>query len=1402
MTTGSDPAPTTGLTFLSWVRTGLSSGVTASGAGGSPLDTAPPAVVQVGVAVTVSNPDNPGDANPADTANVTMQARLHAPGDVTGLDPLQIIRTYPTANATNVNPDSFPLIEFARPDLPWMLSPTGPQTNTPTDGDKRNGLLPWLCLVVVPEPPATLTPQPGRLATLVVTDRELPDLRQAWLWAHAQVLTTTADSTAQAIQDIIAKTPERALSRVISPRRLRPDTSYVACLVPTFDAGRDTGLGQTPGTAPATLNHAWEHAPTPADVTLPIYYSWRFTTGLEEDFRSLVERLKPYPHGGLGIRPLDIGHAGSGMPTPPTGQTWQINLEGALVSADITPGQWVDTSVASAIQTALAQRLDGDPDAFTPPTYGATHASFRGHLAAGEGAPWLRGLNLDPRYRVAASLGADLIRANQQALMLSAWDQSGQLRSANQVLRQGQLAREANTRVYQRTVASLGDDRLLQLTTGVHDQIAAPNANAPLTGGAPIGAAEQASQGQTVAHVTGPNAALTAALGVAFKRATRPTGPLAKRLPPVATGVPAVAGGDIAARFPLAAATGLTTLSGLLTNIASGGIEAAPPLAAVTGLATLSKLSEGRVTLGGLTSQRVTTPRLSWETGVPARASTLTPAVGAAPRDLLLQLGYLADLWVLSNAGSDRGSTIGSALDWDGHSLFDWRPFPFRGRLESTLSALGPLDHPGTTYHLYLSNSNWPDSAQGGAMTLIHWDVPDNSPAPAVVTVTLTASIEDLGGGSGGMGPHSYQYRIDVDLAERGDLPPGVAAADRPVSWYGVSLLSTSWSLPPYGHPVDYPPLPPLRMRAAVASADLTGTGAPSHVVAWSGFPPLSSSLEVRVLLATTWPKPIAASAEGVGDVQSAAVANGRLFLLADRTLLSLPIDMAWSSDVTKPTPVSCTTMTWWDMVQPKEWTSAAIVAANFTGSDRADLLIFFTVPVTEAEGAPAYRGVYRIAYELDDSGKPAYVGLEIEAHATVDGSSPILLLGPIDSKAAMTRQVTAQRFRAAAGVVQTRLSRVIPLSADVASPAPQPVITKPLADAVRAAIDPRVTVPVSVTKRLSIGPTNAPVPLDASVGDRLQPLNFTPSFPQPFYETVRQSALERLMPGIGAFPDEKLAVLSSDQQTVEAILIGANHELSRVMLWNRVPAVRTGTFFQRFWDTRDAGGAPLADIDPIADWSSASALGAHTPGAHAVTADAVLLIRGEVVRRFPHATIYAAPAKAVASGNGPASRTIDLSQRINPVFSGMLGPDILLVGFPFSADTARGTADGLGRYIVFQEHPMGRRFGLNLPPVEPPDTYGTPLTTRWRDLGWSQVVKNVDEYNALTYLDASAASPLAGLSLADSVVAGPPPLPQPQHLWGFSAAHMAHITLRPPVLIVIHAADLLSPTAAAGGAS
>ena len=160
--------------------------------------------------------------------------RLRGPADVVGIDRHQVVRTDPRPNTSDFEPNCFPSIEFDRADFPWLFTPARANTN--------GQLRPWLCLVVVRQqdgvqlmsvPDAPL-PQ-LRIAAPAKPFLELPDLKDCWAWAHGQA---AADSTVDpnAVGAALNGAPHLSLSRLVCPRLLTPNTDYLACVVPTFDA--------------------------------------------------------------------------------------------------------------------------------------------------------------------------------------------------------------------------------------------------------------------------------------------------------------------------------------------------------------------------------------------------------------------------------------------------------------------------------------------------------------------------------------------------------------------------------------------------------------------------------------------------------------------------------------------------------------------------------------------------------------------------------------------------------------------------------------------------------------------------------------------------------------------------------------------------------------------------------------------------------------------------------------------------------------------------------------------------------------------------------------------------------------------------------------------------------------
>ena len=113
---------------------------------------------------------------------------------------------------------------------------------------------------------------------------------------------------------------------------MKPTTQYLACLVPAFDAGRKAGLEMEVTAADQdSLRPAWES--TQAQVRLPVYYHWEFSTGSGGDFESLAARLvgRPVPPG-IGQRPLRVENQPYGLP-----DLGVVVLEGALRSTEPPP---------------------------------------------------------------------------------------------------------------------------------------------------------------------------------------------------------------------------------------------------------------------------------------------------------------------------------------------------------------------------------------------------------------------------------------------------------------------------------------------------------------------------------------------------------------------------------------------------------------------------------------------------------------------------------------------------------------------------------------------------------------------------------------------------------------------------------------------------------------------------------------------------------------------------------------------------------------------------------------------------------------------------------------------------------------------------------------------------------
>ncbi len=458
------------------------------------------------------------------SATVQQVVALYGPADVTGVDPDQVVRFEPSDRARAFEPNYFPFIEFDRPDFPWLF--------TPARAGAQSRLRPWLALVVIRvQDGVQLRPGEGARAPVLTIQPpatpgdELPDLAESHFWAHAQV----TGAAPAGLKQVIDSDPARTLSRLVCPRHLRPNTEYLACVVPAFEAGRLAGLGLAVPDG-ETLQPAWQSGPrSPSDIELPVYLSWTFRTGDGGDFEELVRRLKPLPlPAGIGKQPIDVSRPGFVItPVPAAGASrGVIGFEGALRVANADPDPWPDAGRVP-FQTALADILDtpwklaqgANPQLepiVAPPIYGEWHAALHAVSAATPPALsfWLNELNLDPRRRLAAALGAAVVQKDQEALMAAAWAQLGDITAINQRLRQGQLSREINGRYHATMFARLAPETFMRVVAPAQSRIAIP------VGPPDEPAVPRVLVSKTIAQSFVPATAVSAAV----RRITRPRG--------------------------------------------------------------------------------------------------------------------------------------------------------------------------------------------------------------------------------------------------------------------------------------------------------------------------------------------------------------------------------------------------------------------------------------------------------------------------------------------------------------------------------------------------------------------------------------------------------------------------------------------------------------------------------------------------------------------------------------------------------------------------------------------------------------------------------------------------------------------------------------------------------------
>ena len=269
-----------------------------------------------------------------------------------------------------------------------------------------------------------------------------------------------------------------------------------------------------------------------------------------------------------------------------------------------------------------------------------------------------------------------------------------------------------------------------------------------------------------------------------------------------------------------------------------------------------------------------------------------------------------------------------------------------------------------------------------------------------------------------------------------------------------------------------------------------------------------------------------------------------------------------------------------------------------------------------------------------------------------------------------------------------------------------------------------------------------------------LRPIMEHPRFGMPIAAELLTLWPEWAVPGISGFPPNSATLLETNSPFVEAVMVGLNQEFNRELLWREFPTDQRGSAFTRFWPSeRDD-----PDVDEIARWRLDTALGDHdeTGGQDLV----VLLVRADVLRRFPGTTVLAAKSvNGVVPDEGSGEWKV-------PTFALGVDEQTALFAFDLTAAAARA-----GKWLFVLREPMrGTQFGF--------DTRTNVPFKSWADLRWDDV-------------------PVARGFVVPRVLNGQPPTPPERPAvdppeWGRDAADVARIAFQRPFQLAISARRLL----------
>ena len=205
------------------------------------------------------------------------------------------------------------------------------------------------------------------------------------------------------------------------------------------------------------------------------------------------------------------------------------------------------------------------------------------------------------------------------------------------------------------------------------------------------------------------------------------------------------------------------------------------------------------------------------------------------------------------------------------------------------------------------------------------------------------------------------------------------------------------------------------------------------------------------------------------------------------------------------------------------------------------------------------------------------------------------------------------------------------------------------------------------------------------------------PKLPETLYKRLTKYDKNAFMPGVDGIPQDLVMLVRVNQHFIDSFMAGANFEMNRELPWRGFPTDLRGTPFQRFWGRMLLGPAPAYPLIPLDDMQPMHLWGPQPLGNRVdpVAGDpdrVALLVRGQLLRRYPNTSVY-----AWKKTNGADTLLKDADgQRPDgavelPVFSGVIGEDITFFGFDIDHDQIEKWC------FVLEEQMTEPRFGFDV---------------------------------------------------------------------------------------------------------